>query len=64
MFPDRQEWFERHSPIYFWMTPLATWIWLYAFLASSATNRIRWRDYEYELIAPDKTRRLAGPKAE
>jgi ceramide glucosyltransferase len=61
MFPGQQEWFERHGSIYFWMTPLATWVWLYAFLASATTNRIRWRDYEYELIAPDKTRLISGP---
>jgi Glycosyl transferase family 21 len=61
MFPGRQEWFDRHGSIYFWMTPLATWVWLYAFLASAATNRIQWRDYEYELIAPDKTRLVRGP---
>jgi hypothetical protein len=61
MFPERLEWFDRHSSIYFWMTPLATWVWLYAFLASAMTNKIRWRDYEYELIAPDKTRLISGP---
>lgn len=61
MFPERQEWFDRHSSIYFWMTPLATWVWLYALAASAMTNRIRWRGYEYELIAPDKTRRISGP---
>jgi hypothetical protein len=61
MFPERQEWFDRHSSIYFWMTPLATWVWLYAFLASAMTNKIRWRDYEYELVAPDKTRLISGP---
>lgn len=61
MFPARQEWFGLHGSIYFWMTPLATWVWLYAFLASALTNRILWRDYEYELIAPDKTRLVSGP---
>jgi hypothetical protein len=61
MFPARQEWFDRHSSAYFWMTPLATWVWLYAFLASAMTNKIRWRDYEYELIAPDRTRLISGP---
>lgn len=64
MFPGRQEWFEQHGSIYFWMTPLATWVWLYAFLASAMTNKIRWRDYEYELIAPDKTRLVSGPSAD
>jgi ceramide glucosyltransferase len=61
MFPERQEWFDRHVSIYFWMTPLATWVWLYAFLASAMTNRIRWRDYEYELLASDRTRLIRGP---
>lgn len=61
MFPERQDWFDRRGSIYFWMTPLATWVWLYAFLASAMTNKIRWRDYEYELIAPDKTRLVNGP---
>lgn len=61
MFPERQEWFDHHSSIYFWLTPLATWVWLYAFVTSAMTSRIRWRDYEYELIAPDKTRLISGP---
>jgi ceramide glucosyltransferase len=61
MFPERQEWFDQHGSIYFWMTPLATWVWLYAFLASAMTNRIVWRDYEYELLSPDRTRLISGP---
>lgn len=61
MFPERQGWFDQHSSIYFWMTPIATWVWLYAFLTSAMTNRIVWRDYEYELLAPDRTRLVRGP---
>ncbi len=56
MFPEREAWFERFSWIYFWFTPLATWVWLYAFVASAITRRIRWRGYEYELVSSTSTR--------
>lgn len=61
MFPEREEWFDRFGRIYFWMTPLATWVWLYAFVRSALTRTIRWRDYVYELVSPECTRLLRGP---
>ena len=63
MFPQREEWFDSHGGSYFWMTPIATWVWLYAFLTSAATRTIRWRGYVYELPASDRTRLLKGPPA-
>ena len=63
MFPEREEWFDRHGWSYFWLTPAATWLWLYAFLTSAMTRTIRWRGYVYELPAADRTRRIEGPSA-
>lgn len=62
MFPEREEWFDRFGAIYFWYTPLATWLWLWVFVRSAGTRTIRWRDYVYELRGPDKTRTLESPE--
>lgn len=56
MFPEREAWFDQHGWAYFWLTPLATWIWLYLFVQSARTRTIRWRGYEYELVSADATR--------
>ena len=61
MFPAREDWFDRFGSVYFWYTPLATWIWLWVFLRSAGTRTIRWRDYVYELESPDRTRTIAAP---
>lgn len=61
MFPEREAWLERFGWAYFWFTPIATWIWLWAFFASATTRRIEWRGYVYELSAADSTRTLAAP---
>jgi len=54
MFPARAPWLARHGWIYSWLTPLATWTWLYTFLASAWTRRIEWRGRVYELVGrPD-----------
>ena len=58
MFPAREEWFDRFGWAYFWYTPIATWIWLYAFAGSARTRVIRWRGSAYELQGPDRTRLL------
>ena len=55
VFPHREEWMARHSWAYFWMTPVATWLWLYAFLRSATTRRIRWRGRTYDLVGEDRT---------
>lgn len=59
MFPERHDWLDRFSWAYFWLVPLATWVWLYTFIASATTRTIEWRGNVYELLAPDRTRRLS-----
>ncbi len=49
IFPDREDWFEHYGWIYFWMNPIATWIWMYTFVRSGFTNRINWRGRVYDL---------------
>ena len=61
MFPEREEWLERFGWIYFWLAPLATWVWLYAFCASAMTRRIRWRGYEYALLSASETQLIREP---
>ena len=63
MFPDREEWLDRHGWAYFWLTPIATWIWLYAFARSAVTRRIEWRGNVYELLSAERTRCVSGPTA-
>lgn len=58
VFPEREEWLERFGWAYFWLTPVATWIWLYGFLRSGATRRIEWRGRVYELISEESTRQI------
>ncbi len=58
VFPDREAWLERYGWAYFWMTPLATWIWLYAFLRSGMTRRISWRGRTYELRSEREVREV------
>lgn len=62
MFPEREDWFDRHGSVYFWYTPLATWVWLYAFLGSAGSKVIRWRGYVYEMVSRTETRVLAEPE--
>lgn len=56
MFPDREEWLDRFGWTYFWMTPIATWVWLYVFCRSAMTRRIEWRGNVYELVSAEQTR--------
>ncbi len=58
VFPEREAWLERFGWAYFWMTPLATWIWLYAFLRSGTTSRISWRGRTYELPSKHEVREV------
>lgn len=58
VFPQREAWLERFGWVYFWMAPLSTWIWLYAFLRSGATRTIRWRGRTYELVSESSTREV------
>ena len=58
MFPERENQIAAYGWAYFWMTPIATWVWLYALIRSSLTRRIEWRGYVYNLAAKDKTERV------
>ena len=63
MFPERENWFDRHGWIYFWLAPVATWVWLWVFLRSALTRTIRWRGYEYELLSKERTRKVGEAEA-
>ena len=58
VFPEREAWLERYGWAYFWLTPLATWVWLYAFLRSGLTRRIHWRGRTYDLISETRVREV------
>ena len=60
MFPGREDWLDRHGWAYFWMTPIATWVWLYIFYRSAFTRTIEWRGNVYELVSPEQTRYVAS----
>ena len=55
MFPSRESWFDRHGWAYFWLVPIATWVWLLTFVASACTRKIEWRGYVYNLVSADRT---------
>ena len=61
--PESQEWFDRYGWAHFWMSPLATWVWLYAFVRSGLTRRIRWRGRTYVLLSEDRVREVRTPQA-
>ena len=58
VFPHREEWLERFGWAYFWMTPIATWVWLHAFVRSGMTRRIAWRGRVYDLVSPSTTKEV------
>ena len=58
VFPGREAWLERYAWAYFWMTPLSTWVWLYAFLRSGLTRRITWRGRAYDLLSETRAREV------
>lgn len=58
IFPHREAWLERYSWSYFWMTPVATWVWLYGFVRSGLTRRITWRGRVYDLYGEKTTRHV------
>ncbi len=60
MFPHHGGWFDQYGWAYFWMTPIATWIWLYTFLRSAMTRRIEWRGNVYELVSANETRCISS----
>ena len=63
MFPNYNGWFDQYGWAYFWMTPIATWVWLYGFVRSAMTRRIEWRGNVYELISADRTRCVSAAPA-
>ncbi len=60
MFPQREAWLERYGWAYFWMTPVATWVWLYGFVRSGLTRRIAWRGRVYDLLSEKATRQVGN----
>lgn len=50
--PEQEAWFKRHSWVHALWTPLATWVWLGALLASAFGNSISWRGKRYDLKRP------------
>jgi hypothetical protein len=55
--PEYESWFRRHGWVLTWWSPLATWVWLYSFLASAFSSTISWRGVRYR-ITRESTRRL------
>lgn len=47
--PDHRSWFDRYNRLAVLCAPLATWLWLWALLASAFSNRIEWRGRRYQL---------------
>jgi hypothetical protein len=54
---EQEAWFRRHTWVHAIWVPLATWVWLAAFVLSAFGNTIEWRGYRYSLKrhpAPEK----------
>ena len=47
--PEQEAWFKRHSWVHAIWVPLATWVWLYAFVGSAFGATIEWRGRRYRL---------------
>jgi cellulose synthase/poly-beta-1,6-N-acetylglucosamine synthase-like glycosyltransferase len=47
--PELEPWFRRHSWVHAIWVPLATWIWLIAFLSSALGNTVNWRGNRYRI---------------
>lgn len=47
--PRQEAWFRRHTWVHALWVPLATWLWLAAFVLSAFGNTIEWRGYRYSL---------------
>lgn len=50
--PGHRRWFDRYGALAIGCAPLATWVWLWALLASAFSNRIEWRGRRYDLSRP------------
>ena len=64
MFPNYGTWFDQHGWAYFWMTPIATWVWLYTFVRSAMSRKIEWRGNVYELVSAEQTRCISTRPAD
>jgi Glycosyltransferases, probably involved in cell wall biogenesis len=49
--PAQAAWFRNYGWIHIWWTPLATWVWLYSFVASAFGRTLYWRGRSYRLTA-------------
>ncbi|MCZ2080121.1 MAG: glycosyltransferase [Bryobacteraceae bacterium] len=58
-FPGYRDWFRRYAWMEVMLAPVATWLWLYSLLASTASNTIEWRGRTYRLERPPSRARLA-----
>ena len=58
--PEYRNWFKRHGWAHAVWTPLATWIWLGALVASAFGHELRWRGNTYDL---KRAARGASPSA-
>jgi cellulose synthase/poly-beta-1,6-N-acetylglucosamine synthase-like glycosyltransferase len=54
--PESESWFQRHGWVLTWWVPLATWVWLYSFLASAFTNTVIWRGVRYRITRTSTSR--------
>lgn len=50
--PEARPWLDRYGWLQTWCAPVATWLWLYALLASAPSNVIEWRGKRYRLSRP------------
>ncbi len=47
--PDQSAWFRRYGSVHIWLTPLATWAWLWGLTSSAFGDTIEWRGRRYRL---------------
>ncbi|MBL8209989.1 MAG: glycosyltransferase [Bryobacterales bacterium] len=50
--PEHREWFRRWHAAHILLTPVGTWLWLWACVAAWAKNSIEWRGYTYRMHTP------------
>jgi GT2 family glycosyltransferase len=46
---EEEGWFKKYGWVLTWWVPLATWVWLFAFLASAIPGPISWRGVRYRV---------------
>jgi cellulose synthase/poly-beta-1,6-N-acetylglucosamine synthase-like glycosyltransferase len=60
--PEWKRWFDRYGWVHSWFVPLATWIWLYALVASAFGRTITWRGRRYRVDDLDTPTGPAAPE--